>query len=148
MLNKITVKKLTWVFVIMFTFLVVMNYIPFLYAENGLMFGFFKLEPIANWLHVLSGIWAFLAVLYSTSACLYYFRIFGTAYFIDGVVGLLTGRAYLNLRLFDAGAIPVEEISTRLVINTPHLVIGGLAMIIGFYLYKKLAVESNGKNNK
>lgn len=138
MLNKITIKKLTLAFSLMFAILVVMNYVPFLYAENGLMFGFFKLEPIANWLHVLSGIWAVSAALYSVGACLFYFRVFGTAYFLDGVIGVLAGKAYLNLRLFDSNADPVTDIVSRIIINIPHLVIGGLAMYIGFVLYKKL----------
>ena len=137
-LSRFSLRQVTFVYVLMFVFLVGMNYVPFFYAENGRVFGMFKLEPIANYLHVLSGIWAFLAFLHSRAACLFYFRAFGTAYFIDGVVGVIFGKAYLNLRFFNPDAIPVAEMSTRLILNTPHLVIGGLAMIIGFYLHKYL----------
>ena len=51
------------------------------------------------------------------------------------------GRAYLNLRLFDPDVEPVARFATRLVLNAPHLVIGGLAMYIGFVLYKKLGTR-------
>ena len=136
--NYLSVKLIAWLFVAMFVFLVGMNYMPFLYAENGKLFGSFRLEPIGNWLHVLSGIWAFLAVLHSRAACLFYFRFFGTAYFIDGIVGVATGTAYLNLRFFDPNAVPVAEMGTRLLLNAPHLIIGGAAMIVGFVLYKRI----------
>ncbi len=133
-----TVQNLAWLFTAMFTFLAAMNYMPFIIAENGLIFGFFKLEPIANNLHILSGIWAALAAWYSRGAALFYFRAFGTAYFLDGVVGVFAGKAYLNLNLFHFDTEPVADMFTRLVLNTPHLVIGGAAMFIGFVLYKKL----------
>jgi len=138
LLNKLTLQQVTFAYLLMFVFLVGMNYVPFFYATNGLVFGLFKLEPIANYLHVLSGFWALFALLKSRAACLFYFRVFGTAYFIDGVIGVIFGKAYLNLRLFDATAIPVAEMSTRLVLNTPHLLIGGLAMVIGFVWCKHL----------
>lgn len=138
MYRFLTVKGLTWAYFVLFVILVGMNFIPFLYAENGMLFGSFRLEPIGNWLHVLSGAWALGAVLYSRAACLFYFRVFGSAYFLDGLVGLFAGRAYLNLRVFDPNAEPVASLMTRFILNVPHLVIGGLAMYIGFALFKNL----------
>ncbi len=134
----ITVRTLAWAYVAMFTVLVAMNYMPFIYAENGLIFGFFKLESEANLLHVLSAIWAAGAAWYSRGAALFYFRVFGTAYFLDGVVGVIFGKAYLNLNIFHPYTDPIADMMTRLVLNAPHLVIGGSAMLIGFVLYKKL----------
>lgn len=133
-----TLRNVTWAYIVLFILLVAMNSMPFIIAENGRVFGFFKLEPEGNILHVLSGIWAFLAVLWSRGAQLFYFRVFGTAYFLDGVVGVVFGKAYLNLHLFDPSYTPVADMITRLVVNAPHLAIGGFAMMVGFYLYKKL----------
>jgi hypothetical protein len=138
-LKFFSVQKFAFLYTLLFTFLVAMNYMPFLYADNGLMFGFFKLEPAANILHLLSGIWAGFAAWRSRSASLFYFRVFGTAYFLDGVVGVLAGKAYLNFNIFNHHTQPVADMMTRLVLNTPHLVIGGSAMIIGFVLYKYLS---------
>jgi hypothetical protein len=135
--EHLTVRRAALIYTIMFAVLVAMEFMPFIVAGNGLIFGAFKLEPVANGLHVLSGIWALGAALYSRNASLFYFRVFGTAYFLDGIVGILFGKAYLNLRLFDPAAAPVSDLATRLVLNTPHIVIGGLAMLIGFVLYKK-----------
>ncbi len=138
MYTNLTIKHITWGYVVLFILLVGMNYVPFIIADNGLIFGAFKLEPVANNLHILSGIWALIAVLTSKAACLFYFRVFGTAYFLDGIVGVLAGKAYLNLRIFNHAEEAVADMTTRLILNTPHIVIGGLAMYIGFVLYKRL----------
>lgn len=133
-----TIRGFAVIYSVMFAVLVAMNYMPFIYFDNGLIFGFFKLEPEANLLHLLSGIWALGAAWYSRAASLFYFRVFGTAYFIDGIVGIVFGKAYLNLRLFDVHAVPVADMMQRFVLNAPHIVIGGSAVIIGFYLARKL----------
>lgn len=134
----LTIRNLTWAYVLLFVLLVGMNYMPFIYAENGMVFGFFKLEPEGNILHVISGIWATVAALTSRNAQLFYFRAFGSAYFLDGIVGVVFGSAYLNLHIFDPARQPVVDLMTRLVVNAPHLAIGGAAMIIGFYLHKRI----------
>lgn len=139
MLTKyLTLRNVTWAYVILFILLVGMNYAPFLYADNGKVFGFFLLEPEGNILHVLSGIWALLAVFLGRGASLFYFRVFGTAYFLDGIVGVVFGAAYLNLHIFNPAHAPQMDMMVRVVTNTPHLVIGGLAVLIGFVFYKKL----------
>ncbi len=137
-MTHVTIRNFTWAYVLLFVLLVGMNYMPFLYAENGMVFGFFKLEPEGNILHVISGIWATIAALTSRNAQLFYFRVFGSAYFLDGIVGVVFGSAYLNLHIFDPAHAPVADMMTRLVVNAPHLVIGGAAMFIGFYLCKKI----------
>lgn len=136
--SVVSIRNLTWAYFVLFVVLVAMNYMPFIIAENGKVFGFFKLEPEGNILHVLSGIWAFLAAVTTRNAQLFYFRVFGTAYFLDGVVGVIFGSAYLNLNLFDPDRVPVADMVTRFVVNGPHLAIGGLAMLIGFHIYKKV----------
>ncbi|MEZ4104075.1 MAG: hypothetical protein R3B60_02180 [Candidatus Paceibacterota bacterium] len=96
-------------------------------------------------LHLLSGMWAATALWLSRNAMLYYFRIFGTVYFLDGVVGVIAGKAFLNLNLFDSHTHAHAEMSTRLLLNFPHLLIGGLAMLIGFVFYKKVAGQVLGR---
>lgn len=137
-LKNIPVQMFGWIFSLMFIILVAMNYTPFIYADNGLIFGFFKLESEANILHAISAVWAGVAAWFSRGAVLFYFRVFGTAYFLDGLIGIIFGKAYLNLNIFNAHTEPIGDMFTRLVLNAPHIVIGGTAIFIGFYLYKKL----------
>ena len=130
------VQMLAFVYSFLLLVVVAMNYIPSIHDENGLMFGLFKLDPIDDALHLGSAIWACLAALHSKNAVLFYFRWFGLAYFMDGVLGLLIGKGYLDLGIF-LQPLAVADWSTRLGLNIPHLMIGGSAMLIGFVLSKK-----------
>lgn len=135
-LHRVKLETWTYLFIILFFVLVGMNYAPFLFQDDGRMIGGFNLGNEGNLLHVLSGMWAATALWYSRNTMIYYFRIFGTIYFLDGVVGMVAGKAFLNLNLFHSHAAPHGEFLVRLILNTPHLTIGGLAMVIGFILFK------------
>ena len=137
MLKLPSLTTWTYLYVMLFFVLVGMNFFPFLFQENGRMIGGFNLAAEANILHLLSGMWAATAMWWSRGAMLYYFRIFGSVYFLDGVVGFFAGKAFLNLNLFNHHIEPHADIMVRLLLNIPHLVIGGLAVIIGFCLFKK-----------
>lgn len=137
MLKNFRLETWTYWYIMLFFLLVGMNFFSFLFRNDGMMVGGFNLAEEANVLHLLSGMWAATALWYSRNAMLYYFRIFGTVYFLDGMVGVIAGKAFLNLNLFDAHTHAHAEMSTRLLLNIPHLVIGGLAMFVGFILFKK-----------
>ena len=139
MFRKLSLETWTYVYIILFFLLIGLNFFPFLYQEDGRMIGGFNLAEEGNILHVLSGIWAATALWYSRNSMLYYFRIFGTVYLLDGVVGLIVGKAFLNLNLFRSDVIPHADYMVRLLLNTPHLLIGGVAVIIGFMLFGKYA---------
>jgi len=139
MFRKPSLETWTYVYIVLFFLLIGLNFFPFLYQEDGRMIGGFNLAEEGNILHVLSGIWAATALWYSRNSMLYYFRIFGTVYLLDGAVGLIVGKAFLNLNLFRSDVIPHEDFMVRLLLNTPHLLIGGVAVIIGFMLFRKYA---------
>ncbi len=139
MFKKLSLETWTFVYIVLFFLLIGMNFFPFLFQENGRMIGGFNLGVEGNILHVLSGIWAATALWYSRNSMLYYFRVFGTVYLLDGVVGLIVGKAFLNLNLFRSDVVPHDDFMVRLLLNTPHLLIGGLAVIIGFMLFRKYA---------
>ena len=139
MFKKLSLETWTYVYIVLFFLLIGMNFFPFLFQENGRMIGGFNLGVQGNILHVLSGIWAATALWYSRNSMLYYFRVFGTVYLLDGVVGLIVGKAFLNLNLFRSDVAPHDDFMVRLLLNTPHLLIGGLAVIIGFMLFRKYA---------
>ena len=139
MFKKISLETWTFSYIILCFLLVGHNFMPFLFQEDGRMIGGFNLGVEGNILHVLSGMWAATALWYSRNAMIYYFKVFGSIYFLDGVVGLIAGRAFLNLNLFRSDLAPHADYMFRLLLNTPHLIIGGLAMIIGFVLFGKHA---------
>jgi len=111
-------------------FLVALNFFPGVFDESGKAFGLFHMKLSGDILHVITGTWAFYAAYTSKMASSVFFRYFGTAYFLDGVVGVVFGKAYLNLNLFNPNTEPVADMTTRILINTPHIVMGGVAMIL------------------
>lgn len=133
-------RKLAWLYAIMFFIIASLNYIPGLIDADGLLFGIFQLEPHDDLLHLGSGIWATIAALRSTRASELYFKIFGVVYGLDGVLGLITGWGYLDGGIIlHTGSPHTHDLMTRFFANLPHILIGGIAVYIGFVLSRRVA---------
>lgn len=130
------IQKLAWIYAVLFVFVAVMGYIPGFTDDQGLLFGLFSLQLHDNVLHLSSGIWAAVAAWYSFRASVLYFKIFGVMYGLDGVLGLLTERGYLDLGIFLKDPVGLD-MWTRIATNIPHIAIGGAAVFIGFVLAKR-----------
>lgn len=131
-----TVRAFAWAYALLFVGVTALGYIPAFLDDQGNLFGLFKLQWWDDALHLGSGLWAAIAAWTSYNASRTYFRIFGPLYFLDGVLGLLTGMGYLDLGIFLHGpmAIPLE---TRIAMNVPHVAIGGVAILVGYVLAKR-----------
>jgi hypothetical protein len=130
------IRKLAWVYAALFVGVVVLGYIPGLTDEHGMLLGLFHIELKDDLLHLASAVWAAWAAWYSTGASLFYFRLFGLLYFFDGICGLLFGNGYLDLGILLYGPVPLD-LSTRIGANIPHILIGGIAILIGFVFYRR-----------
>lgn len=128
-------QKIIFLYALGFFVVVSLAFIPGFTDAHGKLFGLYHIDPIDHVLHSLSGVWAVYAGLKSLSAIIFFFRTFGTIYFLDGLSGLLTGYNFLNLHFLTSE--PAVEVTKRLPVNAPHILIGGSAMVIGWYLYKK-----------
>jgi hypothetical protein len=129
-------QKWAWVYAALFVFVVVLGYLPGVTDAQGAMFGLFSIQLVDDALHLGSGIWAALAAWRSAFASTLYFRLFGTVYFLDGVVGLIFGRAYLDGGLFIDGPAPLDFM-TKVATNLPHIIIGGSAVLLGFVVARR-----------
>lgn len=129
-------RKLAWVYAVMFFLIAGMSYIPALKDESGYMFGLFSLQLHDDLLHAGSGLWAALAAMRSTWASRFYFRLFGLVYFFDGIVGLIFGEAYLDLGILWHGP-QAYDWAHKIGANLPHILIGGIAILIGFGLGRR-----------
>lgn len=127
------IQALAWVYAVLFLSVVLIGYVPPLVDEQGYLFGLFHLELKDHVLHLASAIWAAVAAWISVRASVFYFRVFGTLYALDGVLGLLFGQGYLDGGIVFNGITPLP-LSTKIATNLPHLVLGGTAMLIGFVL--------------
>ncbi len=132
------IRKLGFAYFVLFVIVTAMSYVPQFKDANGLMFGLFKLDLYDDALHLFSGIWAGVAAWLSTRATITYFKLFGTLYLLDGVMGLFLGSGYLDFGIFIQGVLDLD-LTTRIFANLPHLAIGGFAAFTGFVLSKPYA---------
>ncbi len=135
------IRKLGWGYAALFLFVVLLGYIPGLTNAAGQLFGLFRLDLYDDALHLGSGIWAALAAWRSTRASIWYFKLFGILYGLDGVVGLLFGQGYLDGGIFLYGVAPLDW-GAKIAANLPHILIGGMAVLIGFVLSRKAATQA------
>ena len=131
-------RILAGVYAVLFAVVTSLNYIPGLTDAQGRTFGLFALDPFDDALHGASGVWAALAAWRSTRATVVFFRWFGTLYCLDGLLGLATGSGYLDLGILLHGVLDLP-LGTRLLLNLPHIVIGGFAAFAGFVLARRWA---------
>lgn len=131
-------RILAGIYAVLFAVVTSLNYLPGLTDAEGRTFGLFALDPFDDALHGASGLWAALAAWRSTRATVVFFRVFGTLYCLDGLLGLVTGSGYLDLGLLLHGVLDLPVV-TKILMNLPHIVIGGFAMLAGFVLAPRWA---------
>ncbi|WP_442678420.1 DUF4383 domain-containing protein [Sphingomonas sp. ASY06-1R] len=127
------VRRFGWIYCVGFMLVVAIGYVPQFHDAQGNLFGLFNLDLYDDSLHFFSGLWAGIAALLSYRASRLYFRLFGPLYFADGVMGLFLGSGYLDGGIFLYGPIK-ESLYAHVFANLPHLVIGGLAIWVGYRL--------------
>lgn len=120
----------------MFFFVAFMGYIPAFVDAEGNLFGLFTLDMYDNTLHASSGLWALIAASISNRQIILYFKIFGSFYFLDSLIGLYAGNSYLDFGIFIYG-VADNPFILNFLLNVPHVIIGGTALIFGFYLSRK-----------
>ena len=130
------VRAFGWAYFLLFLLVVAVGYLPAFEDEQGNLFGLFKLDLYDDSLHLASGVWAGVAAWLSRRAAVNYFRLFGPLYFVDGVFGFFTGSGYLDGGIFLYGALDLP-LQTRFFANLPHLLIGGIAIVVGYALARR-----------
>jgi hypothetical protein len=108
------------------------DYIPAFIDAEGKVFGLFKLDVYKDALHVASGLWALIAAIVSQRASTYFLRIFGTLYFLDGVMGTITGSGFLDLSIITQGVLNNPPL-IKFFSSVPHLALGAFGILVGFF---------------
>lgn len=117
-------------------FAAALNYIPGVTDAEGVAFGVFALDVFDDALHAASATWALVAALLSARAAKLFLLIFGALYLGDGVLGLITGSGYLDFGIFNYG-IQDLPFDFKILANTPHIGLGGIAVLSGMFLGRK-----------
>lgn len=113
-----------------------LNYIPGLKDENGLICGIFALEWWDDALHFGSAAWALAGALISARAARIFLVWFGALYLSDGLLGLATGVGYLDLAIFTVGPVYLP-LGFKIMANLPHIALGGIALGSGLFLGRR-----------
>jgi hypothetical protein len=108
------------------------DYVPAFIDAEGRVFGLFKLDIYKDALHVASAIWALAAALISRRAAVLFLQIFGTLYFLDGVMGVFTGSGYLDLSIFTQGVLRNSAL-VKFLSGVPHLALGLFGIATSFF---------------
>jgi len=108
------------------------DYIPAFIDSQGRVFGLFQLDIYKDALHLASAAWAIAAALISRSASIFFLRVFGTLYFLDGVMGVFTGSGFLDLSIFIDGVRSTSSY-VKIASSVPHLALGAFGIITGFF---------------
>ena len=140
------IRKLGWAYAVMFFIVASLAYIPGLTAENGDLFGLFHLDLYDDALHFASGLWAAFAAWQSTKDTIFYFKLFGSLYGLDGIIGLIFGQGYLDFGLLFYG-ITQYPFMIKFFANLPHILIGGFAVYVGFVLSKQVLARQAGASS-
>jgi hypothetical protein len=109
-----------------------LGWIPALADPNGRLFGIYRLTWYNGLLHLASAAWALGASVLSESAAVMFLRIFGALYLVDGLMGLAIGSGYLDLGIVFYGVRDLP-FSFKIMANTPHIVLGGVALAAGIF---------------
>jgi hypothetical protein len=114
-----------------------LNYIPGLTDAQGRAFGIFALDIYDDALHFASAAWAAVSAYLSRSAAVAFLKIFGTLYFLDGLMGLALGSGFLDLGIITYG-VQKMPLGFKVLANLPHLALGAFGMLAGFYLSRRV----------
>ena len=85
----LTIQNFAWLYAAMFFVLGSLRHIPFINDAIGVTLGIFSLQWYDDLLHYASGVWAAIAVWRSFKDSVFYFKLFGFIYGLDGVLGFL-----------------------------------------------------------
>lgn len=127
-----TLRKLAWLYTAGFIGIFIITHTPALTDEKGLSFGLFKIDPVDDFVHLLSGIAGFIVAWRANAWIPLFFRLVGIAYMGDAIVGMATSRGLLDGSLFAQGPGAADLSVRNWALNLPHIILSGIALIIGF----------------
>lgn len=123
-------RLVAFLYFLILLFAASLNYLPFIPVTDSKTFGIFALDIYDDALHLASALWAGIAAWLGARAARSFLLAFGTLYFADGLLGLITGSGYLDLGIINYG-IQDLPFSFKIMANLPHLGLGGLAILSG-----------------
>jgi hypothetical protein len=113
-------KNIAIAFGIVFIIVGILGFVPAV-TTNGLLFGYFEVNPAHNVVHLATGVVALIVAFISEKATQLFFQIFGVIYALVALAGFFTG----NQPLLGVVAINTAD-------NWLHVLIAIVALYLGF----------------
>ena len=126
-----TLRTLAWWYTAGFLGIFLICHTPGLSDDQGRLFGLFRIDPIDDVVHLLSGIAGALIAWRGHRHIPAYFIVIGILYNLDALVGMTMSRGLLDLSVFRLGPGGADFSLTNWLLNLPHIVLATLALIIG-----------------
>ena len=126
-----TLRKLAWWYTAGFLGIFVICHTPGISDDQGRLFGLFRIDPIDDFVHLLSGIAGAIVAWKGQRYIPAYFVVIGVLYNLDAAVGMTMSRGLLDLSVFTLGPAGADFSVTNWLLNLPHIVLATLALVIG-----------------
>ena len=123
---------LAWVYTVGFVGVFVITHAPGFTDADGFLFGLFKIDPIDDIVHLLSGLVGAVLALWAPRWIRVYLQWVGSLYGLDVVIGLTQSRRLLDLSIFLQGMGTPDFSQKNFAVNLPHIVLAGIALVFGF----------------
>jgi hypothetical protein len=112
-----TIQKCAWGFAALFLGVYLLDYVPGIMDEHGLMFGLFRMTRLVDLGHLFAGGLAVVGAVSSAKIARTYFYVLGAWYTVDVVTYFLSHLRTISL-------------TSNLLVNLPHILILGAAFWI------------------
>lgn len=140
--SNATLRRLAWWYTAGFLGIFVVCHTPGLSDDHGRLLGLFRIDPIDDLVHLLSGIAGALIAWRGRQYIPAYFVAVGVLYNLDALVGMVMSRGLLDLSVFTLGPGSPDFGLTNWLLNLPHIVLATLALIIGITKPGRPAIAS------
>jgi hypothetical protein len=124
-------RTLAWWYTAGFLGIFLVCHTPGLSDDQGRLLGLFRIDPIDDIVHLLSGIAGAIVAWRAERAIPAYFIVVGLLYNLDAAVGMTMSRGLLDLSLFRLGPGGPDFSVTNWLLNLPHIVLATAALVIG-----------------
>ena len=125
-------KRWAWVYAVGFVGVFLVTHAPGATDAQGRLFGLFAIDPIDDIVHLLSGLAGVVVAVWATGWIALYLIAVGVLYGLDAIVGLVASRGLLDGSIVTQGPGAPDFGTTNILVNLPHIVLAGLALVIGF----------------
>lgn len=126
-----TLRTLAWAYTAGFLGIFIICHTPGLSDDQGKLLGLFRIDPIDDFVHLLSGIAGALVAWRGVTYIPAYFLVIGLLYNLDALVGMTMSRGLLDLSVFKLGPGGPDFSVTNWLLNLPHIILATLALVFG-----------------